>query len=97
MVSFDFCFRSNNGEVVAAMMRWNKASPASLYLNDIQFDVNGGPATIGVARSVVLFGSWPLVCLSRDAVGLLLVRRLRPLHSSCSAAMSSFYDPLDWW
>lgn len=95
-VSF-FCFPSGIGEVTAKMAHWNKVSSTSNYLEGVQFGVNEGHVRVGVTNMLVLFGSWQLVYLSREAIDWLLALRLQPLHSFCSMTRFSFYNSLDWW
>jgi hypothetical protein len=56
------------------MVLWNKVSPTSPYLDDVQPSVGKGPM-----RVRYVFKSWILVCIPEEAVGWLLMRLSQPL------------------
>ena len=47
-----FCFSGGIDEVVATMACWNKVSPVSPYLDDVQSGAGEGPVRVCVPRSV---------------------------------------------
>lgn len=65
-----YCFLGGIDEVVATITCLNKFSLDSSYLDRVRSDADEGLVRVCVTRSV---GSWHLVCLSRGAIGWLLV------------------------
>ena len=79
------------------MMLWNKVSPVFPYLDDVRSGTNDGQVGVSFVKfkgSLYIFAAE--VCQSGDAVGCLLLWRLRHLLSICSAIISGFFNPLFW-
>lgn len=51
-VPLKFCFPSGIDEAVAAMVCWNKVSPASTYLDNVRSSADKGPVRVCVVGSV---------------------------------------------